>query len=540
MKKVYLLISTVLLSASLWAQAPQSFSYQAVVRGANNELVANKPVGMKVSLLQGSESGTAVYVETHTPTSNTNGLVSVAIGAGTKVAGNFATIDWSKGPYFVKTETDLTGGTSYSLTSVSQLLSVPYALYAANSQPGPKGDQGLPGKDGAQGPKGDQGLPGKDGVDGKNGLPGATGPQGPAGSFPAGTTTGEMKYWDGITWNSVTPGNNGQGLTFCDGVPTWTTGGICPGKIASLNCAGVSVNGSLNNGEIATNVSFGITYSGGNGGSYSAQNISSTSVLGLTATLQAGSFATGNGSLTFTVSGTPTSVGNALFLVTIAGQVCSVSMAVQEKPSTIGIPGPNITDVENNTYKTVTIGTQQWMAENLKTSKYSDGTTIPNITDNTQWSNLTTGAWAYYNNDATNNAKYGKLYNWYAVSPTTNGNKNVCPTGWHVPTDAEWTVLTDYLGGLSVAGGKMKEVGTTSWNSPNTDATNTSLFTGLAGGNRYYDGYYSYIGGYGYWWSSTEDGTTNAWGRTLDSYNGSAYRDGSVKRNGLSVRCLRD
>ena len=130
MKKLYTLVSAVLLSAILWAQAPQSFSYQAVVRGANNELVANKPVGMKISLMQGSETGTAEYVETQKPTSNDNGLVSIAIGSGTKVVGNFATIDWSKGPYFMKIETDLAGGTSYSLSSVSQLLSLPYAIHA--------------------------------------------------------------------------------------------------------------------------------------------------------------------------------------------------------------------------------------------------------------------------------------------------------------------------------------------------------------------------------------------------------------------------
>ena len=482
MNKIFTVLSAVLISASLWAQAPQSFSYQAVVRGTDNALVSNKKVGMKISLLQGSETGKAVYVETHTPTSNTNGLVSIAIGAGTKDASStaFASIDWSKGPYFVKTETDLAGGTSYSLTTTSQLLSVPYAIHAKTAES----------------------------IVGGNALPSG--------------------------------GTNGQIITNCDGIPTWTTGGICPGKITALNCAGVSLNGSLNNGAIASNVSFVITYSGGNGGSYSAQSTSSTGVVGLTATLQAGSFATGNGSLTFTVSGTPTSVGNALFLVTIAGQVCSVSMVVQEKPSTIGIPGPNITDAENNTYKTVTIGTQTWMAENLKVTKYNDGTAIPNITDNTQWSQLSTGAWSYYNNDVANNAKYGKLYNWYAVSKISNGNKNVCPTGWHVPTDAEWTVLTEYLGSASVAGGKMKEVGTTSWNSPNTDATNTSLFTGLPGGFRYNDGSFNSIGNFGYWWSSTEDSTINAWFRYLGSANGVAGRNDGTKSIGLSVRCLRD
>ena len=202
--------------------------------------------------------------------------------------------------------------------------------------------------------------------------------------------------------------------------------------------------------------------------------------------------------------------------------------------------GRNITDVESNSYKTVYIGTQQWMAENLKVTKYNDGTIIPNITDDTQWHNNTTGAWAHYENDAANNAKYGKLYNWYAVSPTTNGNKNVCPTGWHVPTDAEWTVLTEYLGGESVAGGKMKEVGTTNWNSPNTSATNTSLFTGLPGGFRINFGYYILIGSFGFWWSSTEYGTGGAWNRYLDNGNGLADSYSYSKEYGLSVRCLRD
>ena len=136
MKKFFSLVSAVLLSASLWAQAPQSFSYQAVIRGGNNVLVANKPVGMKISLLQGSEKGKAVYVETHKPTSNENGLVSIAIGGGIKDASSiaFASIDWSKGPYFVQTETDPTGDVNYTLITTSQLLSVPYAFYAKNAK----------------------------------------------------------------------------------------------------------------------------------------------------------------------------------------------------------------------------------------------------------------------------------------------------------------------------------------------------------------------------------------------------------------------
>ena len=203
--------------------------------------------------------------------------------------------------------------------------------------------------------------------------------------------------------------------------------------------------------------------------------------------------------------------------------------------------GECIKDIDANIYKTVTIGTQTWMAENLKTSKYNDGTVIPNVTINNQWQKNTTGAWSFYNNDAANNVNYCKLYNWYAVSPTSNGKKNLCPTGWHVPTDVEWTILTDYLGGESIAGGKMKEVNTTNWNTPNTDANNTSLFTGLPGLSRNNDGTFGEITQLGGWWSSTESKSDAAWIRYLDNTCGVVYRniDGD-KEAGISIRCLRD
>jgi uncharacterized protein (TIGR02145 family) len=311
--------------------------------------------------------------------------------------------------------------------------------------------------------------------------------------------------------------------------------------ISSFNCAGVKIMGTLTKDKMASNITATIAYTGANGKTYLTKSHTSTGVLGLSATLLAGTLANGEGELVYTISGTPTSSGTANFAIALGGQTCSINVNVKDVTQTSGY-GPNITDVESNTYKTVYIGTQQWMAENLKVTKYSDGTSIPNIIDNTGWLNNTTGAWAYYNNDAANNAKYGKLYNWYAVSKTSNGNKNVCPTGWHVPTDAEWTVLTDYLGGKFVAGGKLKEVGTSNWNSPNTDATNTSLFTGLPGGYRYFGGNYDDVGGYGNWWSSTEGSPGDAWYRSLSANNGIASRDSYDynKDGGFSVRCLRD
>ena len=178
------------------------------------------------------------------------------------------------------------------------------------------------------------------------------------------------------------------------------------------------------------------------------------------------------------------------------------------------------------------------MAENLKTSVYRNGDAITNVTDGTQWINLTTGAWCNYNNSSSNECPYGKLYNWYAVADP----RNVCPTGWHVPTDVEWTVLTDYLGGQSVAGGKMRS--TTSWTPPNTTATNESGFSGLPGGARddLNGGVFNGIGNAGFWWSSSEDLSfpANAWSRWLYYSYGTASRYNFIKQDGHSVRCLRD
>jgi len=199
-------------------------------------------------------------------------------------------------------------------------------------------------------------------------------------------------------------------------------------------------------------------------------------------------------------------------------------------------------DYDGNYYNTIKIGNQIWMAENLKTTKYNDGTAIPNVTDNTAWAALTTPAYCWYNNnEAAYKATYGALYNWYTVDVTSNGGKNVCPTGWHVPTDAEWTTLTTYLGGVDVAGGKLKETGTTHWTTPNTGATNETGFTALPGGYRHLDGTFNNIGDLGYWWSATEYSATLAWNRSLTYNYSNVIRSYlNYKKYGYSVRCVRD
>lgn len=188
------------------------------------------------------------------------------------------------------------------------------------------------------------------------------------------------------------------------------------------------------------------------------------------------------------------------------------------------------------------------MRENLKATHYSngiamlDGTSAGDITGN-----YTSKYYFDYANTPSNTAIYGKLYTWAAVmngatssAANPSGVQGVCPTGWHVPSDAEWTQLTDSLGGESVAGGKMKEIGTSHWDSPNTGATNSSKFTGLLGGNRGYNGTFYYVGYGGYFWSATEYVAAGAWRRNLDYGSAGVNRDGSSKAYGFSVRCLRD
>jgi uncharacterized protein (TIGR02145 family) len=206
-----------------------------------------------------------------------------------------------------------------------------------------------------------------------------------------------------------------------------------------------------------------------------------------------------------------------------------------------------VTDIDGNVYKTITIGMQLWMAENLKVTHYRNGETIPNVTDNATWAGLGSGAYGEYNYDANNVAIYGRLYNWYAVVDS----RNIAPAGWHVPTDAEWKQLEMFLGMSQVQadatdwrgtteGGKMKETGTTHWLSPNTGATNESGFSGLPGGLRDYDGAYYTIGHYAHFWSSTEDFIFNSWFRCLDYSHSEVNRNSDSKRYGFSVRCVKD
>jgi uncharacterized protein (TIGR02145 family) len=206
----------------------------------------------------------------------------------------------------------------------------------------------------------------------------------------------------------------------------------------------------------------------------------------------------------------------------------------------LGVFNPNLTygtisDVEGNSYKTITIGNQTWMAENLKVSKYRNGTAITTNFTDLEWQNATTGAYAIYGNNATNNSTFGKLYNWYAVSDS----RGLCPAGWHVPTDPEWSSLEDYLGGYLVAGGKLKSL-TSLWASPNSGASNSLGFSGLPGGARAETSSYFDLNSGSYWWTSSPYSSNLGWFHFSHTANAASNRNGFSNKGGFSVRCLKD
>lgn len=552
MKKNLLISAFLLLTSLAMAIVPQGITYQAVVRGSDQKLVTEKKVSVKVSILQGSASGFVIYTETHTPTTNANGLVSFEVGKGSVENGSFLTIDWSTGVYFVKTEIDITGGSNYGLTSLQQLLSVPYAMHSKTS------DTAVYSRSGEKGEKGD--------------------------GFQAGTSKGDILYWDGTQWAIINAGTPSQVLTINNnGIPTWGVRNDEPPMSDKINFNPNGVSGTMPT-QVVVRGMYTIlnentfndykytfdswnTKADGSGMEYAnqapiltkenitlyAQWISIIDTIFFKAN-------TGNGTMAYQVveRGVPIVLtantftkSNNIFdswstqAIGGGGYADQASITTNGNVTLYAIWMPTsssgtLTDIDGNVYNTVQIGTQVWMQENLKTTKYKDGTAISHITDGSEWINDKTGAYCYYDNNDKNKDTLGGMYNWYAVANT----KGLCPTGWHVSTYAEWTILITYLGGEDVAGGKMKATGTIEdgtglWKAPNTGATNISRFTALAGG--FYRESFLEKGNSAYFWSSTESNSNNyACLRGLnynyedvDNYHGD-------KVQGFSVRCVRD
>lgn len=238
----------------------------------------------------------------------------------------------------------------------------------------------------------------------------------------------------------------------------------------------------------------------------------------------------GTGSFTSNLSGLPS--GTTIYVRAYATNSAGTSYGNQLSFNT------KVADVDGNSYGVIKIGPQLWMAENLKTTRYRNsdliGTTNPSTKDISTES-LAKYQWPY-NADENNISTYGRLYTWYAATD----NRGVCPVGWHLPTDTEWTAMSDFLGGLMIAGGKLKEVATTHWSNPNTGATNEVGFTGLPGGYRNPSGLFNDLGNFSVWWTLTELDTGNSWYRFITNYAINESRETYPKSGGFSLRCIKD
>ncbi len=437
--KVFFTFLLLIIYTDVNSQAPQGFTYQAVPRNATGEIMTNQDISFRISLLQGDVEGITVFQEKHFAQTNSFGLVTLIIGQGLEPLGNFSSISWDSGPYFLKIEFDANGGNNYTLMGINELLSVPYALYAETSGYG-------------------------------------------SGSLP-GVVTDEA-----IEVTAREAKLTGQVIS--DGGEVVLLKGFCWATTPQPTTADTIKGNGVGKGPLSVNLS--------------ALNDATTYFVRAFATNRTG-----------------TSYGNEISFTTM--------------PLT-----GTVADIDGNVYATIMIGTQIWMAENLRTTRYRNADVLPGNLTNTQWSAATSGAYAYPNNDIAWNEVYGKLYNWYAIADT-NG---LCPEGWRIPEDEDWADLLTYLEGNLVAGGKLKSTRTVPdphprWDSPNTEATNESGFSGYPPGDRFTSGLFYNFGKIGTFWSSTQANTANAWSRGLSYASAGVTRNSNDKRYGFSVRCLK-
>lgn len=360
----------------------------------------------------------------------------------------------------------------------------------------------------------------------------------------------------GVCWStSPNPTLTDEKITVGTGAGTFSSSlsGLSPQKTYyvrafATNAAGTvygnEINFTTQNGVITlttTTASLINALSAASGGSITSDGGASVVARGVcwssTSNPTTADSKTSNGSGTGTFTGDLTGLlsENTYYVRAYATNLVGTYYGNEVSFKTLNTTG-TVTDIDGNLYHYVTIGTQTWMVENLKTTKYLDGSSIPLVSDGTQWSSTSVGGYCNYNNVVNNAATYGRMYNWYAV----NDSRKIAPTGWHVASEAEWSTLVAFVGGESVAGGKLKEAGTTHWESPNTGAANSVGFTALPGGYRYSNGTFTNLSSNGGWWTSTVNSTTLAWNWSIDYWVTAMNAAPYPKNTGFSVRCVRD
>ena len=535
-KKTIFFLIGIFCTLHILAQPPQKMSYQAVVRDANNQLVVNQQVGVKISILEASPNGFPVFAERHQPTTNANGLMSLEIGTGVPLpTNNLTTIDWGNNNFYLQCEIDITGGTQYTINGVQQLITVPYAFFAHSSVYADSSDF--------------------------NNLA----------NRPTGNHDGDILYWSTTDseWHILPAGSAGQVLTMGpNGIPLWYTQSFnnnFPPTITTdsiLNFTGTTtyVNATIVDQGTTGIIASGVCWSSTN--PYPSLGNNHTS--------------DGSGIGSFT-SFIPNLTPNTTYYIrAYATNSIGTSYGAPLSFTTPTNCG-TVTDWDGNVYQTTYIGNQCWMKENLKTTHYSNGVVIP---QGTYYNNISTSGGLYilyfvYNDVDSNKNNFGYLYPWGAImngagSSTNNpsGVQGICPTGWHLPSHAEWCQLENYLepgidGTCSTSGyrGSMvkKLAKPQYWNNypsnlhapgywrTDTSNFNTSGFSAIPGGYiyNYYNGSSyrassAYMNETAYFWSCTSTGSYSAFCRTF-SYNNPGINSTSEYRNyAMSVRCLKN
>ena len=589
------------------AQAPQKINFQSVLRNTTGEVVSNSSVSLRISILSGTITGTLVYSETHSKTTDAGGLMSLQIGSGTVLSGVFGNIDWGSTSHFIKLEADFSGGSNYIVLGTQELMSVPYALYAS------KTDTSVLNLTNRLATK----LNATDTVSLSNRINANTNNNSGSSDTSLLNLTNRFSTKLNVTDTIILSNRIDTKAPINNPTFTGTVAGIDKTMVGLPNVDNTSDAGkpistatqtALDLKAPINNPTFTGTVAGIDKTMVGLGNVDNTSDAGkpistatqtaldnkltktdtaslsnridlkLTKTDTASLSERINTKLNSSVIDLGNQTGDIIYwddnlrkfrilAPGTEGQVLKMSSGTNPVPvwgtdATTSVPafspcGTTISDIDGNSYNTVLIGAQCWTKENLRVRRYNNGTSI--LFDatggpggsSTTWQNLTIGAHTIYAHDSTttpsNRTKYGYLYNWYAAKGIyTTGNipstdtLNICPSGWHVPTDAEWTTLTTDLGGVSVAGGKMKSVGTAYWNSPNTDATNSSGFSALPGGCRFNVGSFNFIRFYALFWSATEGDSSDAWICNLFDSSGDVGSGNFSKSLGASVRCLRD